>query len=404
MRVGANELVQQIDSGRAGHLKKHKREIAGYPESPESRLSAPVLLDDACVGAQPRVGVQDRRRHPFVENGVGRARPEPVQGGLSVHPGPFEYSCRGKRLLLLACQRLAALARLSDTREPVDGDRSARLECEGNADRGHRVEHRTGAARESRVAGQRQRVCDAAAAADEARPVGLVRHLGIARLGRGHEMEQPGRRIVGLARPAGREDRAEGRVHFGVQEQLAECRVGGVGGGGRENDFGKARGGQRPASFGKIRDAHPAQLDVVVGRHRDLRSRLDFVVAPRERRHPVDEARVAGVGLLQGRLQRRRPDRGVVCIQQVAERSPIVERRVLAPSRHGVAFPVAVTAAGCRDHHVVAAVGKQAQSWHRMSSVAARLLLLHTGVLRDVPGGAPRGRARQSSTTYSGLL
>ena len=59
VRVGLHELAHQIDIGRVADLQQHDRQIAGNGVAPEAGLPAAVLDEDARVGAQRGIGVDD---------------------------------------------------------------------------------------------------------------------------------------------------------------------------------------------------------------------------------------------------------------------------------------------------------------------------------------------------------
>ena len=62
VRMGLYELAHQIDIGRIFNLQQHDRQIAGNGVAPQTGLPAAVLDEDARVGAQRGIGVDDRAR------------------------------------------------------------------------------------------------------------------------------------------------------------------------------------------------------------------------------------------------------------------------------------------------------------------------------------------------------
>ena len=60
--VGLDELAHQVDIGRIFNLQQHNRQIAGNGVAPETGLPPVVLDEDARIGAQRGIGVDDRSR------------------------------------------------------------------------------------------------------------------------------------------------------------------------------------------------------------------------------------------------------------------------------------------------------------------------------------------------------
>jgi len=71
----------------------------------------------------------------------------------------------------------------------------------------------------------------------------------------------------------------------------------------RQHDFSVTRDIQNPVRCGRVRDDHPAHLDVVLRSDRDLRARFDPVIATAEHRAPFGEQDLRLVRMLQRRLE-----------------------------------------------------------------------------------------------------
>ena len=105
-------------------------------------------------------------------------------------------------------------------------------------------------------------------------------------------VERPRRRLVGAARPPAEQQAGALRVELGLDEQLAERRVGEIVLGTREHDLGVAGDLDLARPVAAVGDRQPAHLDVVFRRHGDLQLRLEVAVAAPERDLVEIEGRV----------------------------------------------------------------------------------------------------------------
>jgi hypothetical protein len=198
---------------------------------------------------------------------------------------------------------------------------------------------------------------------------------------------QERRYLVVGARPARADDRLHRRHQFGLHEQVAEGRVQLVGRRRGQHHLGIG-GDLDPARQGAAVDqAQPAQLDVVLGRDRDLDVALDAVDAAAELGLGVGEDRLVAGHRDPGRLVRRRPEAAAVEVAQVAEVAPGIAGAVLAPAGQGDVAVPAVAAAGAGQQQMEAAVG---QHLHRRSGAAGRLEHAQRRVLDLADRRAPR--------------
>ena len=95
-------------------------------------------------------------------------------------------------------------------------------------------------------------------------------------------MKHPGRRLVDGAGSTRAENGRRLAPDLGLDEEIAERRVYGVGDGRGEDDFGVARDLDRPACPRPVGDREAAKLDVVLGRDGDLGMGVEIVfVAPK---------------------------------------------------------------------------------------------------------------------------
>ena len=357
--VGLHHLPDEVDARRFTDPQQHDRQVARDGVAPQPRLAAPVAQQRRGIGAQRRLRVDHRAGQSRVELRVGLAGVDLAQDDLAVRPGEVEHAVGQPPVDVLVRQRQAGLARVGHAVDDVD-DRGLRgLQRDHAPRRSHRVEHRPRAARQGAGLAQRLRRVQAAAAADEARAVGLMRHP--AGLGAVHrqQVQHVGRGLVGGTRPAGAQQRRRVGQALRLHEQLAEGRVLRVGGCRRDHHLGVAGDLDAAPPAAAVGDAQPPQLDVVFGRDDDFGVGIDALVAAPELGPPFGEDGLVGVGLPLRRLVRRRPEGAGLGVAQVAEAAPLVAGRVLAPARDGQILPAADAAAGIRQHHVITAVGQQ---------------------------------------------
>ncbi len=152
-----------------------------------------------------------------------------------------------------------------------------------------------------------------------------------------HHLEHPRRRVLRRARAPRAQHGGRPLEDLGLHEQLAEGRMQHEGHGARQHHLGVAGDLDAALRAAAVGEAHAPQLDVVLGRDRDLQQALDPV------RHAVvrglvgGEARDVAAHLLARGVERGRPDRAAAHVAQVDERAPVVLRDVFPPARDGVA-------------------------------------------------------------------
>ena len=112
-------------------------------------------------------------------------------------------------------------------------------------------------------------------------------------------------------------------------------------------------------------DRDAANLGVVLGRDEHLQRRRERAVAARELGAILVEGDVVAVRLDAARLKARRPHVAAVDIAQEDVGAPVVAGRILAPARDRQIAPAAVSRAGGRQHHRVAAVRQQMRRGRR---------------------------------------
>ena len=196
-------------------------------------------------------------------------------------------------------------------------------------------------------------------AAEEPRAIGLPFDGAAEASVDAEHVERPGRRLVGAARAPAEQQAGALRVELGLDEQLAERRVGEVVLGTRQHDLGVAGDLDLARPIAAIGDRQAPHLDVVFRRHGDLQLRLEVAVAPAERDLVELEGRLVLVGLAADRLVGRRPDVARPRIAQVDEVRARIRGPVLALARDRQAAPGAGAAAGVRERGGVAAVRQE---------------------------------------------
>jgi hypothetical protein len=207
-------------------LQQHDRQVARDAVAPQPRLPAPVAQQRCGAGAQRGLRIDHAAGQARIQLRVGLGGVELAQHHLAVRPGQFEDAVGQASVHVLVRQRQAGLAARGRAVDDVDERRLIGLQRDHAPGRRHRVEHRAGGARERCGVPQRRRRMQPAAAADEARAVGLVRHRpGSPRRAPRREWNIQGG-LLGRARAARGTGSAAGSLqHLGLHEQLAESRV-----------------------------------------------------------------------------------------------------------------------------------------------------------------------------------
>ena len=223
------ELPYQIDIGWISNLQQHDRQIAGNGVAPQAGLAAAVLDENAGIGAQRGIGINDGAGQPAVELCVGLGGVELPQDHLVMGPRQIENAIRQTLVLIFFDQALACVAAGADAGDNVDGCRLFRIERDLRPDGDNRIEHGALAARERRATAQGLRIGDGVSSPDEPHAVRLIGDsTGIRPVDR-HQVKHPWSLLVAGAGPAGAEDRLAVADDLGLNKKVAEGRVQGVG-------------------------------------------------------------------------------------------------------------------------------------------------------------------------------
>ncbi|MNZ63373.1 hypothetical protein D3C78_815180 [compost metagenome] len=207
--------------------------------------------------------------------------------------------------------------------------------------------------------GNRQRVAQPTAPAEEARAVGFELRGGDHLALDHREVRDPDRRFLRRTRTAGGDQRAELGQPLGLHEQLGEGRVRIVGGRRREHQFGIGGEFDIACAASVVGQGDLAYLAIVLAGDQHFETGGQRVLALQELGVMFLEEHFAAGHFRAARLQRRRPHRAALGIAQEDEAAPVVTRGVLAPARHGDVAPAAVARAGRGDHQRIAAIGQQ---------------------------------------------
>ena len=254
-------------------------------------------------------------------------------------------------------QRLARSARPWSRRRRARSRRAARARGGAGEDR---IEHRADGVGQRPAVDHRDRRADAAAAAEEARAVGLELRLADRLAFDDGEMRGPDLGLVGERAPARRQQRADlgDDIRSATNSfEKAGCATSarwrrqhelGIGG---ELDLARAAAGlvieTRRTSASSSAETSTSSVVVSVPSRRMNSARSSVKVD------------VVAVGLDAARLIAGGPDVAAVDVAQEDVGAPVVARRVLAPARDRQIAPAAVAGAGGGQHHGVAAVRQQ---------------------------------------------
>ena len=369
VRTRAEQLADEVDVRQVADLQQHDRQVARDRITPQPGLAAAVLQDHRRIGAHGGVGEHDRTRQALVVLGFRFRDAELLQRHLVVRPRQVEDAVGDAPVLVALGQVLDALARVGRARDEVDGRGVVGLEHDALPDRDDRVEHRAFAAGERPRRHERLRARERAVAADETRTIGFEREVGRLRPGHRHQVQEPARSLVAAACTACAQHGALRPHDLGLHEQLAEGRVQGVRHGRCERDFDVTRDLDRAPLARVVDQPDATQLDVLLGRDRDLRARLDQLpvdaVAAMELGAPLREDGLVLLRLAQRGLRGIRPERAGRHVAHVAEAAPVVARGVLLPTRQRDVLPAAVAAARGGEEQVIARVRQQLNLRHR---------------------------------------
>ena len=299
-----------------------------------------------------------------VELGVGLRGVQLAQEHLGMGPGQIEDAVGQPPVLVFPYQAQGRLAGLPHAKDHVDGRGLFRLQEDAVANGHDGIKHRPLAVgklpgKEPGAGAHGLRIGHGIGPADEFHAVGLVGDVPGLGPVHGHHVQHPGGLLALGAGPAGAEDGPLPGQYLGLHEEVAERRMQLIGRWRGQDHFGVTGDVDDPAYPGAVGDADAAQLDVVLGRNRDLGMGVVVVVPAVELSPPFGKDRLEMLGGLERGLKGRGPELPAGHVADVAEDPPVVAGAVLAPAGDGQVLPPAGAPPGVGDHHVVAAVGEQ---------------------------------------------
>ena len=363
--MGLDQLADEIDIGGIADLQQDDRQIAGNRIAPQPGLAAAVAGKHAGIGAQRGIGMDHRTSQPGIKLGIGLGRIELTQDHLAVRPGQVEDAVGEMPILVFLDQAKGHLAALGNARHQVDGHRLFRAQGQQMANGDDRIQHgaigpgqRTGLA-------QRQWIGRGPRPTNKALAIGFIGNLANFRSMHRHQMQHPGRPLVGRARSPRTENGAAVAQDLGLHEQVAEGRMQIVRGRRCNHHFSVAGDIDFAALPRAVGDADAAQFDIVLRRDDDLGIGLETDFAAADCVMPAKLGPAFGKNrLVAGRALERwlvciRPERLAGQIADVTEGAAVVAGTILAPASDGKVVPAAVATAGIGHHHVIAPVRQQ---------------------------------------------
>ncbi|MNK94204.1 hypothetical protein D3C87_1143970 [compost metagenome] len=160
-----DQLANQLEVGRILDPKQHDGQVARDGVSPQTRLSAAILHQRRRLRAHGRVLVDDGVGKPCIELGVRLGGVQLAHDYLRVRPRQFQGPVGQVAIPVFADQVHAGAAAVTHALHQIDDRGFLRLQGDLAANRGDRVQHRTLAVRQRRVALQRLGIsCRAASA------------------------------------------------------------------------------------------------------------------------------------------------------------------------------------------------------------------------------------------------
>ena len=223
--------------------------------------------------------------------------------------------------------------------------KAPRLEAHALPQADDGVEHGTGRPAE-RSAVERDGLRRGSAAAQESRAARLPLGGRLCTALDAEHVERPRARLGRRSWPAAADDGRARRQVLGLDEQLAERRMGEVVLGPPEHDLGVARDLDLPRPIAGVGHRQAANLDVVLDRDHHLEHGLDPVVGPLEDGLLERERREIRLGLVARRLVRRRPEEAGPDVAEIEELAAGVGGAVLAPAGDRQIAPAARAPAG----------------------------------------------------------
>ena len=350
--VGQQDLPGDAQVRHVVDAQQQDRQVAGNALAPQARLRPAADPNALAIRAQRGAGEQQVSGKPLEQVGLGRGDAKVVQLHLRLGPGHHGRTVEGRYVPMPVDAGDDRIPGGCDHRPEHDPRHGARGHGHPAANGEHRVEHGANGAGQRVILVHGGRVTQVTAAADEA---GAVRLDLWDAIGHGH-VRGPNLRLRRRSPPPRRQQRAGFGQVFGFDEQLGESRVGDVGCLRRQRQFGIGGDVDRPGFGPVVGDGDPTHLGGFLGRQEHFHVRGKTAVTARKLGMVFVEDDVIRVGGDATGLRTGRPDPTAGDVAEVDEGAPVIQRRVLAPPRHGDIPPPAVARPSGGQHHGIAAV------------------------------------------------
>ena len=194
----------------------------------------------------------------------------------------------------------------------------------------NRVEHGADRVGEWKSVDDRHRRADAATVAEKPGAVGLILQLADGFSFGNDYVRRPDLGLAVRSWPARGEQGAEFGDKFRLHKQIGKSRVGRIGCGWRQDDFGVRVSARSPGFvFAEIRDRYPAYFGVVLRRDDDFERGPNRAIAPPDLYVVLGKSHFIAIGLNSARLICSRPDLAAVTCR--AGKNTFPRRHVCGP-------------------------------------------------------------------------
>ncbi len=357
--VGLQQLAHDLQIRDVVDPADDDRHVAGDAVRPQHGRRPLTACQDVGGRAERRVRVEHVAGQTLEQAGLVGTDAEVEQLDVRLRPRQGAGTLERGGIVVLVGQVEHGLARTRDERPERDVRGGPGRQPDAPAQAEDRIEHGAGRIGEGPAVDDRDWRADAAAAPQEACPVGFE----FSAAGRlpfdDGQVGRPDGRLVGRPAPTRGEHRTDLGDELGLHEQLGEGGMGRIGCVGGQDDLRVRRHVDLAGPASLVPDRHPARLGIVFGRHHHFQSGRHRPVAP-DHVDPVFEERgLVFVGFDAAGLVAGRPHGATLDVAEEHVGAPAVARRVLAPARDGEVTPTAVARPHRRHHHRIPAVGEQ---------------------------------------------
>ena len=167
IRVRLNQLPDDLDFLRVADAEQDDRRVARNAVAPEAVLSAPVVEQDAGVGAAGGVGINQSAGQPAVELGIALRDVEMVQRHLAVSPRQIKGAVGHARTLIFFRERQGGFPAFGHACHQINDGRFMGRQGDGAPQRNNGIQHGTDRVGQGRNALNRGGVGQGSAASDK---------------------------------------------------------------------------------------------------------------------------------------------------------------------------------------------------------------------------------------------